>query len=136
MKTVMKNITRLVILFRIHKIHQLKSWAHVNTNLDKKVKIVKNTSFRTELMQDICSIQLADLYEMFLKIYNLFFEKWSHKNDSDVDTFIDYFYQQWIAKNFNWFEGAYQGKTSTDNGLESNNKWIKEYTSNSNCCCC
>jgi hypothetical protein len=62
--------------------------------------------------------------------------QWSHKNDSGVDTFIDYFYQQWIAKNFNWFEGAYQGKTSTDNGLESNNKWIKEYTSNSNCCCC
>ncbi len=23
----------------------------------------------------------------------------------------------------------------TDNGLESNNKWIKEYTNNSNCCC-
>ncbi len=31
-------------------------WAHVNINLDKKVKIVKNTSFRTELMRDICSI--------------------------------------------------------------------------------
>jgi hypothetical protein len=49
------------------------------------------------------------------------------QKDSDVDTFIDYFYQQWIAKNFNWFEGAYQGIPSTDNGLESNNKWIKEY---------
>jgi hypothetical protein len=38
----------------------------------------------------------------------------------------NYFYQQWITKNFNWFEGAYQGIPSTDNGLKSNNKWIKE----------
>jgi hypothetical protein len=56
----------------------------------------------------------------------LFVEKWSSKNDSDVNTFIAYFDQQWVQKNFNWFEGAHDGIPSTDNALESTNKWIKD----------
>ena len=32
-----------------------------------------------------------------------------------------------MKKNFNWFEGAYEGIPSQDNGLESYNRNIKDY---------
>ncbi len=51
-------------------------WAHVNINLDKKVKSVNDAAFR---MQDICSIQLAENYEMFIKSFELFKTKWLEK---------------------------------------------------------
>ena len=47
-------------------------WAHVNINLDKKVKSVNDAAFCKFIMQDICSIQLAENYEMFIKSFELF----------------------------------------------------------------
>ena len=47
-------------------------WAHVNFNCDKKVKAVDNANYRKLLMQDICNIQLAENYEMFMKSFDLF----------------------------------------------------------------
>ena len=84
-------------------------------------------NFRKFLMQDICSIQLAENYDMFLQSFQLFKTKWLEKNNKTVNTFIKYFEEQWIKINFNWFEGAYSGVPSHDNGLESTNRYIKDY---------
>ena len=77
-------------------------------------------------MQDICNIQLAENYEMFMKSFDLFKTKWSELKNSKVDTFISYFEEQWVKVNFNWFEGAYDGIPSHDNGLESTNRYVKD----------
>jgi hypothetical protein len=102
-------------------------WAHVNINLDKKFKSVNDAAFCKFIMQDICSIQPAENYEMFIKSFELFKTKWLEKKNVTVDNFIKYFEEQWVLKNFNWFEGAYEGIPSHDNGLESTNRYIKDF---------
>jgi hypothetical protein len=64
---------------------------------------------------------------MFMKSFVLFKSKWSSVNNVTVDNFIEYFENQWVKVNFNWFEGAYHGIPSHDNGLESTNRNIKDY---------
>ena len=63
-------------------------WAHVNFNCDNKVKAVNDSNYRKLIMQDICNIQLADNYEMFMKSFELFKTKWSELKNSTVDNFI------------------------------------------------
>ena len=108
---------------------RIMCWAHVNINLDKKVKAVNDANFRKLLMQDICNIQLADNSEIFMKAVELFKTKWAAKNNITVDNFVFYFIHQWVDKNSNWFEGAYEGIPSHDNGIESTNRNIKDYHS-------
>jgi hypothetical protein len=40
---------------------------------------------------------------------------------------MKYFEDQWIKINYNWYEGAYEGIPSHDNGLESTNRYIKDF---------
>ena len=106
---------------------RIMCWAHVNINCDKKVKAVNDCNLRKFLMQDICNLQLADDYDMFMKGFELFKVKWTNVKNTTVDNFIKYFEDQWVKQNFNWFEGAYDGVPSHDNGLESNNRYIKDF---------
>jgi hypothetical protein len=56
----------------------------------------------------------------------LFKNKCSKKNTT-VDNFLKYFEDQWVKINYNWFEGAYEGIPTHDNGLESTNRYIKDF---------
>ena len=105
---------------------RIMCWAHVNINLDNNVKAVNDTNFRKLLMQDICNIRLADNFEIFMKAIALFITIWDAKIILQWIIFFSYFIQQWVEKNFNWFEGAYEG-IPCDNWLDSTNRNIKYY---------
>ena len=45
------------------------------------------------------------------------------------DFVVSYFEEQWLRKNYIWFEGAAVGQPSTNNGVEAMNATLKrEYT--------
>jgi hypothetical protein len=60
---------------------------------------------------------IPDLLDLFLK-------KW-RSVDASVNTFCDYFNDNWLLKNYEWSEGAAPGYPSTNNGLEGTNNDIK-----------
>ena len=39
---------------------------------------------------------------------------------------MNYFIEQWVSSNGNWFEGVVQFTPKTDKALEGSNKWIKD----------
>ena len=42
-----------------------------------------------------------------------------------TQTFLDYFKHQWVERNFGWYEGYAPEVPSTNNGLESFNRYVK-----------
>ena len=42
-----------------------------------------------------------------------------------TQTFLDYFKHQWVERNFGWYEGYAPEIPSTNNGLESFNRYVK-----------
>lgn len=46
--------------------------------------------------------------------------------NGEIDIFIEYFINQWGARNQEWYEGYYNGIPSTTNGLESSHDKIKK----------
>jgi hypothetical protein len=74
---------------------------------------------------DIYFLQTAVNVTEFQRLKGLFIQKWTNKT-AGVDLFLEYFQREWLDRNSNWFEGFQEGGISTNNGLESNNRWIKE----------
>ncbi|CAF1157053.1 unnamed protein product [Adineta steineri] len=75
-----------------------------------------------DLMEDIDALQLAQSEQIFTKASNLFIRKWNRKEP----TFIEYFQKEWLTSHRGWYEGIQQLTPSTNNGLESNNRVIKD----------
>ena len=54
----------------------------------------------------------------------MFYVKWLSLGNEKVDSFIDYYHEQWVnSGESNWFAGA--GPIDINNGLEAINKDIK-----------
>src|SRR6185312_3248873 len=81
---------------------------------------------RTAIRQDISELQRSESDQIFQAGFALFDNKWRSKKHEDIDSFLDYFTQQWIYDNKGWYEGFAPGKPSTDNALEANNDVIKD----------
>jgi hypothetical protein len=82
--------------------------------------------FKEQIKQDIYTLQLCESEEIFDAAYALFKRKWLNKSKA-VENFInDYFDKIWIQQHPGWYEGFAPGIPSTNNGLESNNGFIKE----------
>jgi hypothetical protein len=81
---------------------------------------------KSNIRKDICSIQVLFNKNQFEIAVELFLKKWKAKKDSNVDTFLDYFKQQWCSIGNNaWYEGYAEGYPSTTNALESIHKYMK-----------
>ena len=100
-------------------------WAHVATNLKKKLAIVGDKILAAKIKSDIYFLQTAVNEPEFNRLKGLLIQKWRNKSEG-VDLFLDYFQREWLDKNCNWFEGFQESGISANNGLESNNRWIKE----------
>jgi hypothetical protein len=103
---------------------RLNCWSHVNRNCDHRLICVKDIKVKEQIKEDIKCLQMSDNENKFRKLCDLFLKKW-RSVDASVNTFCDYFNDNWLLKNYKWFEGAAPGYPSTNNGLEGTNNDIK-----------
>ncbi|CAF1088170.1 unnamed protein product [Brachionus calyciflorus] len=111
---------------------RLSCWAHVERAVAARLSHVDEGE---KILRDIYNIQLSYSPRNFEFNIQLFFDKWGLKNNNDlVDTddsqvtkFLKYFKKEWVdSKHRNWYEGSALFFPSTNNGLESTNKSIKD----------
>lgn len=77
---------------------------------------------REDILRDIDCLQLASTKEVFQNAAEAFLTKWRPLQPE----FCEYFQQEWILQNENWYEGAEVKSPSTNNALEAFNRNIKD----------
>ncbi|CAF1507876.1 unnamed protein product [Adineta ricciae] len=97
-------------------------WAHMRRKVVKKIESMVTKIDQEDLIQDIDVLQLAQSDRIFAKASNLFIKKWNKKQP----TFIEYFENEWLTLHRGWYEGIQHLTPSTNNGLESSNRVIKD----------
>lgn len=98
-------------------------FAHVFTNFDKQLKSqVKDKEDFESIKADLRLLQLSQNFPVFDKASKLFLIKWSTK----YQQLMNYFDQNWLKQNSNWFEGASPLYASTNNANEATNRWLKD----------
>ena len=98
-------------------------WAHMRRNCVKKIETLVAKEDQNELLEDIDKLQLSQSSEIFKKATTLFIKKWRQKKAVD---FIDYMHQKWLSTHDTWYEGFMHFTPSTNNGLEANNRVLKD----------
>jgi hypothetical protein len=105
-------------------------WFHCKKACDKQLLKIHDKDKRSDLIQGIVTLQLAQTPDIFRSASKLFIDEWSKDADYDIQVFIQYFKSEWIEKNSNWFESYNHpndaGSTSNNNGNEFINGVIKE----------
>lgn len=97
-------------------------WFHVLKGVDPKAKsFLPNQLKQNQFFYDLQKLQLCPSREMFEKCSELFIQKWN----SESTDLMNYFRENWIDINSNWFEGVAKCVPSTNNALESFNLTIK-----------
>lgn len=98
-------------------------WSHARRNVSKNLpKFVRDKRKQAEFMYDLDKLQLSRSPAIFETASKLFIDKWE-KVSKDL---IQYFSDEWLVKNPNWYEGYAVGTPSTNNALEATNKVIKD----------
>lgn len=97
-------------------------WTHAKRNILKKVEQTIEKTTRKDVLQDFDALHNAPSGEVFNAASRAFIAK--HATHT---AFIDYFEQQWLIENPNWFLGAATPSPVTNNALESFNKTIKDH---------
>lgn len=96
-------------------------WAHAARCIYKRVeKDIPDQRSRIDIISDIKMLQLSPTKAIFEKLLKLFFVKWK-----EMSIFCNYFRDNWVEINGNWYEGVAKGVPSTNNGGESFNNLIK-----------
>jgi hypothetical protein len=93
---------------------------HVMKNADDK----QNRGIWKEVRDDISTLQLARSSEEFEVAKELWNRKYQ-KNPSTKD-FQKYFHEEHLKRRAVWYERVANCFPSTNNGLESTNRWIKD----------
>jgi hypothetical protein len=117
---------------------RLMCYPHVDRNVDQHLRSIKEKDIKDEIDTDIDDLQIMYSKETFDYALKLFKEKWRGKENPSIDDFLDYFEKVWIRETINpatgkktchnkWYEGAHSiGQPSSNNGLESTNRVIKD----------
>jgi hypothetical protein len=108
-------------------LYRVMCWFHMRKAYeDHSSYAAIEKQFKEQIKQDIYTLQLCDSEEIFNAAYMLFKKKWLKKSKA-VDEFInEYFDKVWIQQHPGWYESFAPGIPGTNNGLESNNGFIKE----------
>jgi len=99
---------------------RLMCYFHVRKNIEPYYRALSKNA-RRQLQCDVQALQNCQDASTFLKAVPLFLKKWTAIHPD----FVKYFREQWISKNYQWFEGAAVGQPSSNNGLEATNGVIK-----------
>lgn len=98
-------------------------WFHMRKAVVKRMESqIRDRHKQTEFLADLDKLQLSPSSEIFGKASKLFCEKW-HPHSREL---IDYFRDEWLIQNRNWYEGIAKRVPSTNNALESSNRLIKD----------
>ncbi len=100
-------------------------WFHMRKAVSEHVAALKDKELQQCIMKDIDVLQLATSSSLFDAATKLFCEKYAETNNPEMEGFIKYFHSEWIVSHSGWYEG-YQSGCSTNNGLESTNRVIKD----------
>lgn len=103
---------------------QTVCWFHVRKSIQQKIKSTASTaSYQESILCDIDKLHLCQNGDVFAVASTMFVAKWNEK----LPEFIKYFKKQWLSDSHqNWFLGATSHSPSTNNGLESTNRRIKD----------
>lgn len=98
-------------------------WFHAHKNISDKVPMyLKELTKQAQFFSDLDQLQVSKTKEIFDIAVKLFMDKW-RKESAEL---IEYFEDQWVLKNGNWFEAFAKLTPSTNNALESTNRLIKD----------
>lgn len=98
---------------------------HMKKNVDVYLKKVDDEDIRKQLENDIYSIHLASSDDLFNLSISLFLLKYENST-RQVNAVIEYIKANWLGEFRYWYEGACRHAPSTNNGIESFNRKIKD----------
>ena len=104
-----------------YQFKRVMCWVHMKRKVDILLNETRNRQFKDATTADIKSLQLAVSLETFRTASDLFVAKWT----PDVPQFNAHFREEWLVKNFGWFEGYAMYVPSQNNALEASNRIIK-----------
>ena len=91
--------------------------------MSRKLKSI--AEFGKEILDEVKYIQLSKTRDEFDEMNTIFYVKWLSSGSGKVDSFIDYYHEQWVnSGESNWFAGA--GPIDHNNGVEATNKDIRK----------
>ncbi len=80
-------------------------WSHVHRNLLTKSNAIKSDSDKEQIIKDVENLQIMSSPLMFKHATQLFVEKWSKSNDSNIIVFLKHFKTEWIeSTNSGWYD--------------------------------
>lgn len=85
-------------------------------------KAIRDEKTQQLFWKDLDKLQSSKSSKIFDQAADLFVAKWEKKSE----TFMEYFKDEWLNKNRNWFEASGRLVPSTNNALESFNRLIKD----------
>lgn len=98
-------------------------WFHTRKAVTSRMeKHIHSTPKRLEFINDLHKLQLSQSSEIFDAASELFVEKWMPESKE----LLDYFRNEWLIKNRNWYEGFAKRVPSTNNSLEAFNRVVKD----------
>lgn len=98
-------------------------WFHMRRAVaDKLPTYIKDITKQSQFLSDLDHLQVAKTREIFHIALDLFMKKWRLESEE----MIDYFEKQWVQICPNWYEAFAKRIPSSNNGLESRNRLIKD----------
>lgn len=98
-------------------------WFHLKKATVPKVKELCDKRNHDAIIDDIDKLQLAPSVEIFQNALEGFLDKWHNREKQ----FIEYFRNEWVHLNPNWFEGILKFTPTTNNPQESFHKVVKSH---------
>jgi hypothetical protein len=80
---------------------RIMCWAHVYRKIEEKARPIQQ-QYRQEICDDVSDLQTMSSQELFDHAYALFHVKWSRKNINEINTFLEYFKNEWIISKINF----------------------------------
>lgn len=99
----------------------LTCWFHVKKAIKKNILHLLPKEMHQGVFDDIDCLQLSTSPQIFEKASDLFLQKYAI-----FEEFVAYFRYEWLEQFRNWYEGAAEKYPSTNNALESFNRYFKD----------